>query len=85
MSTIYSGVRTHSSLINFCAFYSFIPLIEPMTPSNDLEDPNQASAIQKQLNDFQKNKVWTLTTRPKSVIRSKWTFKNKLDEARMVV
>ena len=43
--------------------------------------------MQKELNQFEKSKVWTLVPLPKghSVIGTKWVFKNKLDESRKVI
>lgn len=44
-------------------------------------------AMQEELNQFEKSKVWKLVPRPKekSVIRMKWVFRNKLDEEGNVV
>ena len=38
--------------------------------------------MQEELNQFERNKVWTLVSRPKNqiVIGTKWVFRNKLDE-----
>ena len=39
-------------------------------------------AIQEELNQFERNKVWTLVSRPKHhpIIGTKWVFKNKMNE-----
>ena len=38
-------------------------------------------AMQEELNNFTRNKVWELVTRPKqNVIGTKWVFRNKQDE-----
>jgi hypothetical protein len=38
-------------------------------------------AMQEYLNNFKRNKVWTLIERPKqNVVRTKWVFRNKQDE-----
>ena len=43
--------------------------------------------MQEELNQFERNKVWQLVTRPKdcTVIGTKWVFRNKLDESGLVV
>ncbi|KAL9260853.1 Retrovirus-related Pol polyprotein from transposon TNT 1-94-like protein [Drosera capensis] len=43
--------------------------------------------MQEALNDFQRNEVWYLTPRPKNypVVGSKWVFRNKSDENRIVI
>nr|GEX97838.1 retrovirus-related Pol polyprotein from transposon TNT 1-94 [Tanacetum cinerariifolium] len=44
-------------------------------------------AMQKELNQFEKNKFWTLVPRPygKSVIKTKWIWKNKTDHMGIVI
>ena len=41
-----------------------------------------ALATQEELNQFERNKVWTLVPRPKHypIIGTKWVFRNKMDE-----
>ena len=38
--------------------------------------------MQKELNQFERNKVWDLVDRPEDypIIGTKWVFRNKLDE-----
>ena len=38
--------------------------------------------MQEELNQFERNKVWTLVLRPKHhpIIGTKWVFRNKMDE-----
>ena len=38
--------------------------------------------MQEELNQFKRNKVWTLVPRPKNhpIIGAKWVFRNKMDE-----
>ena len=87
LTDINSGVRTRSSLWNFCAFYAFVSHIEAKNYSEALNDSNWIIVMQDELNQFERNKVWTLTTRPNDhpVIGSKWVFRNKLDENENVV
>jgi len=46
---ISTGVRTRSSLQNFCAFSSFVSLIEPKNHLEALEDANWVIAMQEKL------------------------------------
>nr|GFB16472.1 hypothetical protein [Tanacetum cinerariifolium] len=51
-------------------------------------DPKSSvSAMQEELDQFAKLKVWRLVPRPegKSVIKTKWIFKNKKDESSLVI
>jgi len=55
--------------------------LEPHRVEEALEDPNWVLAMQKELNNFTRNKVWELVERPKqNVIGTKWVFRNKQDE-----
>jgi hypothetical protein len=46
-----------------------------------LEDPDWIIAMEEELNNFKRNKVWELMPRPKqNVIGTKWIFRNKQDE-----
>ena len=40
LTDISTGVRTRSSLRNFCAFFSFLKIIEPKNHLETLDDPN---------------------------------------------
>ncbi|KAI3697881.1 hypothetical protein L6452_30981 [Arctium lappa] len=55
---------------------------ESKNTDDSLRDPNWVSVMQEELNEFTRNKVWNLVPRPsdKTVIGTKWVFKNKLDE-----
>ena len=43
--------------------------------------------MKEELSQFEKNEVWKLVPMPKDhlVVRTKWVFRNKLDESRNVV
>jgi Reverse transcriptase (RNA-dependent DNA polymerase). len=45
------------------------------------------NSMHEELNNFARNKVWTLVERPKdhNVIGTKWVFRNKQDENGLVV
>ena len=44
-------------------------------------------AMQEELNQFEKNNVWTLVSRPREhpIIGTKWVYKNKLNEKGQVI
>ncbi|GJW67395.1 retrovirus-related pol polyprotein from transposon TNT 1-94 [Tanacetum coccineum] len=59
---------------------------EPKKVSEALKHPGWVDAMQDELNQFAKNKVWTLVPAPygKTIIGSKWVFKNKRDKTGIV-
>ncbi|GKV46902.1 hypothetical protein SLEP1_g53861 [Rubroshorea leprosula] len=81
------GVITRSHAHNTCAFIAFISQIEPNNLDDSLNDPNWVMAMQEELAQFERNKVWNLISRPKDhpIIGTKWVFRNKLDENGIVV
>ncbi|GKF66363.1 retrovirus-related pol polyprotein from transposon TNT 1-94, partial [Tanacetum coccineum] len=56
--------------------------IEPKKVFEALKHPGSIDAMQEELDQFYRNKVWTLVPLPygKIAIGSKWVFKNKKDE-----
>ncbi|GJV65216.1 retrovirus-related pol polyprotein from transposon TNT 1-94 [Tanacetum coccineum] len=56
--------------------------IEPKKVSKALKHPGWVDAMQEELNQFYRNKVWTLVSLPygKTACGSKWVFRNKKDE-----
>nr|GEV87760.1 retrovirus-related Pol polyprotein from transposon TNT 1-94 [Tanacetum cinerariifolium] len=60
---------------------------EPKKVSEALQHPESVDAMQDELNQFAKNKVWTLVPAPygKTIIGSKWVFRNKRDETGIVI
>ncbi|GJY12432.1 retrovirus-related pol polyprotein from transposon TNT 1-94 [Tanacetum coccineum] len=65
-----------------CLFADFLSKIEPKKVSEALKHPGWIDAMQEELNQFYRNKVWTLVPLPygKIAIGSKWVFRNKKDE-----
>jgi hypothetical protein len=85
LGDISKGVTTHSRLANFCEHYSFVSSIEPFRVEEALQDPDWVLAMQEELNKFKRNEVWSLVPRPKqNVVGTKWVFRNKQDEHRVV-
>ena len=77
-----TGVRTRRATQNECNFAGFLSQMEPKKVDEALSDPDWVSAMQEELNQFDRQKVWKLVPRPKdkSVIGTRWVFRNKLDE-----
>nr|GEU97673.1 retrovirus-related Pol polyprotein from transposon TNT 1-94 [Tanacetum cinerariifolium] len=57
--------------------------IEPANVAKALKDADWVSAMQDKLDQFAILKVWRLVSRPegKTIIKTKWIFKNKKDES----
>jgi hypothetical protein len=65
--------------------YSFVSFIEPFRVEEALLDPDWVLAMQEELNNFKRNEVWTLVPHPKqNIVGTKWVFRNKQDEHRVV-
>ncbi|KAI3693028.1 hypothetical protein L6452_32856 [Arctium lappa] len=80
-------VKTRSATINECYFVNFLSIIEPNMVNEALEDPHWISAMQDELQEFERNKVWTLVPLPKGkfAIGTKWVFRNKKDEDGIII
>ncbi|KAJ9561366.1 hypothetical protein OSB04_006526 [Centaurea solstitialis] len=80
------GVKTRANL-NYCLFACFVSKNEPKKATDALNDPFWVEAMQDELLQFERNKVWTLTALPtgKSAIGTKWVFRNKKDENGVMV
>nr|GEZ21786.1 retrovirus-related Pol polyprotein from transposon TNT 1-94 [Tanacetum cinerariifolium] len=61
--------------------------IESANVAEALRDADWVSAMQEELDQFARLKVWRLVPRPegKSIIKTKWIFKNKKDESSLVI
>ncbi|KAL8108679.1 hypothetical protein AgCh_024951 [Apium graveolens] len=82
-------------------FENEVPYAELINPDSDsvnpditqsseveeaLQDGDWVTAMQEELNEFERKKVWTLMPRPKnrSVVGTKWVFKNKTNSEGIV-
>nr|GFB20125.1 retrovirus-related Pol polyprotein from transposon TNT 1-94 [Tanacetum cinerariifolium] len=81
-----SSVRTRSQLANSCLF-SLLSSIEPANVVEAVRDADWVSEMQEELDQFARLKVWILVPRPegKTIIKTKWIFKNKKDESSLVI
>ncbi|KAL8096136.1 hypothetical protein AgCh_037185 [Apium graveolens] len=82
-----AGVRTRTGTSNECLYNSFLSQSEPKKVEEALQDADWVQAMQEELNEFERNKVWTLVPRPKnrSVVGTKWVFRNKTDSDGIIV
>nr|GEV47204.1 hypothetical protein [Tanacetum cinerariifolium] len=82
-----SSVRTRGQLANSCLFSCLLSSIEPANVAKALRDADWVSAMQEEFDQFARLKVWRLFPRPegKTIIKTKWIFKNKKDESSLVI
>ncbi|KAI3752823.1 hypothetical protein L2E82_24860 [Cichorium intybus] len=60
-----SGVRTRRQVSsNFCLYVNFVSLIEPKKVDDALRDADWIKAMQDELHEFERHKVWTLVPPP---------------------
>nr|GEW30384.1 retrovirus-related Pol polyprotein from transposon TNT 1-94 [Tanacetum cinerariifolium] len=66
----------------FCYYDAFLTYVEPKTYKDALTQSYRIEAMQEELNEFKRLKVWELVARPDKVmvITLKWIYKVKLDE-----
>ncbi|GKA76040.1 retrovirus-related pol polyprotein from transposon TNT 1-94, partial [Tanacetum coccineum] len=82
-----SSVRTRGQLANSCLFACLLSSIEPANVAEALKDDDWVSAMQDELDQFARLNVWRLVHQPegKTIIKTKWIFKNKKDESSLVI
>ncbi|KAK1677368.1 hypothetical protein QYE76_038216 [Lolium multiflorum] len=83
LGDVRAKVSTRRQLANFSNHHAYISVVEPKKVFEALEDLDWVEAMHEELNNFKRNKVWTLVEKPKechNVIGTKWIFKNKQDE-----
>nr|GEU99957.1 retrovirus-related Pol polyprotein from transposon TNT 1-94 [Tanacetum cinerariifolium] len=82
-----SSVRTRGQLAKSCLFSCLLSSIEPANVAEALRDADWVSAMQEELHQFAILKFWRLVPRPegKTILKTKWIFKNKKDESSLVI
>nr|GEW22209.1 hypothetical protein [Tanacetum cinerariifolium] len=77
-----SSICTKGQQANSYLFSCLLSSIEPANVAEALRDADWVSAMQDELDQFARLKVWRLVPRPegKTIIKTKWIFKNKKDE-----
>ncbi|KAK1429967.1 hypothetical protein QVD17_12353 [Tagetes erecta] len=89
IGSITDGVRTRSQsgLINECLYAAFLSQVVPKNYKQALEDPGWVDAMQMELQQFRKLKVWELVDLPpnRCPIGTKWVFRNKPDDRGVVI
>src|SRR4051812_10211088 len=64
-------------------------MLEPSKFDEAVKDPDWFLAMMEELNQFERNKVWSLIERPDptkhNIIGTKWIFRNKQDRYGIVV
>jgi hypothetical protein len=81
---------THSSMLAYLSCLSntlFVALFEPRDVGHTLSNSSWVNAMHEELENFERNQVWTLVDPPRdvNVIGTKWGFKNKQGEDGEVV
>ncbi|KAJ9544926.1 hypothetical protein OSB04_024633 [Centaurea solstitialis] len=79
--------RSSKNVENLILFGGFLSKLEPSDDSEALTDPDWVIAMQEELAEFERNKVWRLVSRPwgKTIIGLKWIFRNKKDENDLII
>jgi GTP1/Obg family GTP-binding protein len=77
-------VTRSSMLAHLCCFTNtlFVALFETRDVGHALSDLSWVNVIHEELENFERNQVWTLVEPPRdvNVIQTKWVFKNKQGE-----
>ena len=74
------GISTRAQLKRSSEHQAHISMIEPKKVWEALEDSDWLEAMHKELNNFERNKVWKLVEKPKdcrNVIGTKWIFRSE--------
>nr|KAJ0216285.1 hypothetical protein LSAT_V11C300154280 [Lactuca sativa] len=87
IGNIHDGVQTRSSVLNnFCMYVNFVSMILPDKVHTALQDADWIKAMQEELNEFERHKVWTLVPRPsgKIITGTRWVYRNKVDKDEII-
>ena len=80
-------MRTRGALKDTCEYATFNSQLKPKNFKEGENDESWILAMQEELGQFERNKVWTLVPRPTNhpIIGTKWVFRNKMDELGNVI
>src|SRR5919202_809639 len=76
-----AGVQTRrQATSNFCLFVNFVSKVEPTKIEEVINDPSWVNAMQEELTQFERNKVWNLVPPPTdaSILGTQCIHRNKL-------
>ncbi|KAL5230540.1 hypothetical protein ABZP36_029316 [Zizania latifolia] len=81
------SLRSNTGSITIFAHSAFVASFEPRDVGHALSDDHWVNAMHEELENFERNKVWTLVELPPGCnpIATKWVFKNKQGEDGVVV
>jgi hypothetical protein len=74
LGSVHVRVSIRSQLSNFSSHQDFVSCVEPKKVYEALKDPDWLIAMHEELNNFERNKVWTLVESVQD--RSKQNKKN---------
>ena len=82
-----SRIRSHFRIIKEMNSLTLVSQIELKNTKIVLTDESWINAMYEELHQFERNKVWHLVPRPLngSVIRTKWIYRNKINEEGQIV
>nr|GEY37214.1 retrovirus-related Pol polyprotein from transposon TNT 1-94 [Tanacetum cinerariifolium] len=86
--TTRSRIRdSKAALAHECLYVNFLFEMEPKKLIIALEEKGWIIAMQEELNQFERNKIWTLVSKPhgKTINETKWFKKNKMYENRVII
>ena len=71
-----AGVKTRRATMDECLYSSFLSQEEPKKVEEALLDPDWILAMQEELNQFERNKVWKLVPKLKdrAIVGTRWVF-----------
>ncbi|XP_075478862.1 uncharacterized protein LOC142519719 [Primulina tabacum] len=80
-------LRTRNQMINEFMQAAFVSQIEPKKIDDALLDTNWIEAMQEELNQFERNRVWHLVSRPNDahIIGTRWVYRNKMSESGSII
>jgi hypothetical protein len=78
---------SRSAYLSYFSNTLFVILFDPRDVRHTLSDSSWVNAMHEELENFERNQVWTLVDPPRdvNVIETKWIFKNKQGEDGEVV